>query len=81
MIASDTGANGELIEDGISGLLYQYGDTWSLVNAIKKCIDNPELRCELGMGGYQRANQEFTAKRNAMQIYDIYRQVLECADL
>ena len=81
VIASDTGANGELIEDGISGLLYQYGDTWSLVNAIKKCIDNPELRCELGMGGYQRANQEFTAKRNAMQIYDIYRQVLECADL
>ena len=80
VIASDTGANGELIEDGISGLLYQYGDTWSLANAIKKCIDNPEFRCELGMGGFKRANQEFTAKRNAMQIYDIYRQVLESAD-
>ena len=81
VIASDTGANEELIEDGISGLLYQYGDTWSLANAIKKCIDNPEFRCELGMGGFKRANQEFTAKRNAMQIYDIYRQVLESADL
>ena len=81
VIASDTGANEELIEDGISGLLYQYGDTWSLANAIKKCINNPEFRCELGMGGFKRANQEFTAKRNAMQIYDIYRQVLESADL
>lgn len=80
VIAANTGANGELIDDGISGLLYQYGDTWSLSSAIKKCIDNPELRRRLGMCGYLRANQEFTAKRNAMQIYDIYRHVLENVD-
>lgn len=81
VIASDTGANGELVLDGISGLLYRYGETWSLANAIKKCINNPELRYKLSMGGYMRANQEFTAKRNAMQIYDIYQYVLESAGL
>lgn len=81
VIASDTGANGELIEDGISGLLYQYGDTWSLANTIKRCIDDPELRYKLGMGGYLRANREFTAKGNAIQVYDIYRHVLKSADL
>lgn len=76
VIASNTGANQELIEDGVSGLLYQYGDTISLANAIKKCIRNSEFRNELRVNGYGFANQKFTAEKNAMQIYSIYQQIL-----
>ncbi len=76
VIASNTGANPELIEDGVSGLLYQYGDISSLANAIKRCIENPDLRCRLSEHGRLRANMEFTAKRNAMQVYNVYEQIL-----
>ena len=77
VIASDTGANSELIEDGKSGLLYQYGNTCFLVNAIRKCIDDTPYRCEMARHGYIRATQEFTAERNAMQVFNIYKSVLE----
>ena len=77
VIASDTGANKELIEDGESGLIYQYGNTESLVNTIKKCIDNPEDRSRIAKCGCIRANQEFTAERNAKRICEIYKSILE----
>lgn len=76
VIASNTGANSELIEDGVSGLLYQYGDTGSLANAVKSCVDDSELRFRLSERGRLRAGTEFTATRNAMQIYDVYEHVL-----
>lgn len=77
VIASNTGANPELIENGVSGLLYQYGDTASLVQAIRRCIENPKLRCQLSEHGRMRANAEFTAAQNAMQIYSVYERVLK----
>ena len=81
VVASDTGANSELIEDGKSGILYQYGNTGSLVNSIKKCINNPQNRIEMAKYGYIRANQEFTAKKNAVQIYDIYKRALKLREM
>lgn len=76
VIASNTGANPELIEDGVSGLLYQYGDIASLADAIKKCVEDFELRCRLSEQGRLRANAEFTATRNAMQVYDVYKRCI-----
>lgn len=76
VIASNTGANPELIEDGVSGLLYQYGDTSSLADAIRRCVRDTELRCKLSECGRLRANTEFTATRNAMQIYDVYERCI-----
>lgn len=80
VIASDTGANPELIEDGVSGLLYQYGDIRSLAGAIRKCVEEPDLRCRLSERGRLRANTEFTATRNAMQVYEVYNRVLNGMD-
>lgn len=76
VIASNTGANSELIEDGVSGLLYQYGDTSSLANAIKRCVEDAELRFRLSEQGRLRAGMEFTATKNAMQIYNVYEQCI-----
>lgn len=76
VIASDTGANPELIEDGVSGLLYQYGDISSLADAIKKCVKDSELRFGLSDQGRLRANREFSATRNAMQVYDVYKRCI-----
>lgn len=80
VIASDTGANPELIEDGVSGLLYQYGDICSLAGAIRKCVEESNLRCRLSERGRLRANTEFTATRNAMQVYEVYKRVLNGMD-
>ena len=76
VIASNTGANTELIEDGVSGLLYQYGDTSSLANAIKRCVEDAEFRFRLSEQGRLRAGVEFTATKNAMQVYNIYEQCI-----
>lgn len=76
VIASNTGANPELIEDGVSGLLYQYGDTSSLASVIKRCVEDSELRFRLSEKGRLRAGTEFTATKNAMQVYDVYKRCI-----
>lgn len=60
----------------MSDLLYQYGDTASLANAIKRCVKDSEIRFGLGEQGRLRAGVEFTAAKNDMWVYDVYKRVL-----
>lgn len=76
VIASDSGANPELIEDGVTGLLFRSGDAKSLSNAIYKFYINRDLLIDCSNAAYKKAREQFTAKKNANDIYSIYTEVL-----
>lgn len=73
VIASDTGANPELINDGVTGILYSKTDTDSLTKAIIKLYDDRELLLRLSENGEKMAAQNFTKEINAAAIYDYYQ--------
>lgn len=75
VIASDSGANREIIEDGRTGLLYRSGNTQALANAVARLYQNRELLCQTAEAGREAAKRNFTKERNAQNIYTAYSEI------
>lgn len=76
VIASDSGANPELIEDGVTGLLFKSGDAKSLADCITKLYEDRELLIRLSNAAQEKARKYYTQQRNADAIYELYKQIL-----
>lgn len=76
VIASDTGANPELIENGINGILYEQTETESLAEKIETLYRNRDLLIDIAVKGQEHAQNAFTNEINAEKIYQYYLQTL-----
>lgn len=77
VIASDTGANGEIIENESNGILYKQGSPEALSNAIQRVIDNPNLILECASQGRKTATAKFDEKINAQNVIRQFYDVLK----
>ena len=77
MIASDTGANTELIEDGKNGLIYPYKDIDGLTARLKLALEAPEMIDKLGKEARADATMKYSNARYVQEVYDLYREVLK----
>jgi glycosyltransferase involved in cell wall biosynthesis len=68
VIGARAGATAELIEDGVTGLLYKPGDALDLANQIQYLFDNPAVAETLGDTGHQWAEKSFTAERYGNEL-------------
>ncbi|WP_289754867.1 glycosyltransferase family 4 protein [uncultured Duncaniella sp.] len=75
VIASDTGANPEIIENGKSGLLYDKNSSASLANAMETLIKDTELRGKIALGGREKASY-FNSERNSQLINNLYNDIM-----
>lgn len=76
VIASDTGANPEIIEDKKSGLIYSYGNYKQLSEKMIELIDNRKLCLEIAKQGREQAKKRFTSIKNSKDIYSLYLKLL-----
>jgi glycosyltransferase involved in cell wall biosynthesis len=76
VIATRVGGPAELISDGVSGLLTTPRNPEELANALSRLRDDVPLRMRLARHGQQRSRQ-FTPKRSATQLLEIYRVAVE----
>jgi len=60
VIVSSVRALVEMIQDGKTGLVFEKGNTESLAATLKRMIDSPELRAELGANGRKWVERERT---------------------
>lgn len=51
VVASDVRALAEIVEDGVTGLLHGKGDVVSLAGTLRRLLDDPVLRAEMGVAG------------------------------
>ncbi len=72
VIASDTGANPELVEDGKTGYIYKYNDSNELANKIKHVVHRYEDTLVCAKNGYEMACELFTKEENARNIHNLY---------
>lgn len=77
VIASDSGANSELIEDGKDGFLFTCGSSKSLQDKMKCFIIERRLIEHMGMEAQRKAVQEFRLKNNIDKIERLYLSVTE----
>lgn len=68
------GGTSEIIDNRKTGFVYSTED--EMVSAMKKIMDEPLLRKELGESGYKRAKTVFTEENNAKAIMQLYETVL-----
>lgn len=72
VIVSDTGANQELVQNEVNGLVYEYGNVNELAKCICRLYDDRALLSELANNAYYRARQMYTREKNADGIYNLY---------
>jgi rhamnosyl/mannosyltransferase len=62
--------------DGLTGITVPPRDPGSLARAIRRLLDDSELRAKYGTAGLHRVRAEFTAERMAARTHELYREIL-----
>lgn len=77
VVASNTGANSELLDVDNNGLLYEYGNSQSLSLAITNLLNNKIDYIGYSKRGYKVARSYFSIKKNVNKIYDLYIKLID----
>jgi colanic acid/amylovoran biosynthesis glycosyltransferase len=70
-IASDVGGVSELIGHGENGFLTKAGDVAAMTAAIRRAIENPDLRQRLGVNARARVLEEYDLGKNVAAFADL----------
>jgi glycosyltransferase involved in cell wall biosynthesis len=75
VVAATPGGPDEIVENGVSGLLYPSGDVGALADRLRRIARDPVLRARLGEAG-RRAAERFQPNVVGPALVDVYRRVL-----
>ncbi len=78
-VATRVGGVPDLIEDGVTGLLFDVRDQEALARHMEALARDGALRRRLGENLYQRARREFSAEATVQRQLEIYRVLLRRA--
>lgn len=76
VIASRIGALAELVEDGVTGLLFEPGDAADLAAKMKWAAAHPDALMRMGQEARRRYLREFSPEVNYRRLTEIYAEVL-----
>lgn len=77
VIATNAGANAELIEDGQTGLLYTLGHPEELAQCLQRLIENRSDMLRMAAEGKRHAQEYFSSERNSREVYAVYQTVMQ----
>jgi glycosyltransferase involved in cell wall biosynthesis len=73
VIATSVGGISEVIDDGVDGLVLPPRDPGAWARAIDELLSDGERRARMGARGRKKAEREFSARRHASEIMEVYR--------
>jgi glycosyltransferase involved in cell wall biosynthesis len=76
IVTTDTPGCREIVTDGENGFLVPPRDAGALANAIRRLIDNPPLREQMGKKGRELVVKEFSIDKVISETMALYRQLL-----
>lgn len=77
VIASRIGALEELVEHGVTGLLFEAGDHESLAQTMQWALDHPQEMYQMGINARKKYEQSYTAQINLKQLESIYMNAIQ----
>ncbi|MCC7483265.1 MAG: glycosyltransferase family 4 protein [Hyphomicrobiales bacterium] len=76
LIASDQGQIGEVVQNGVNGVLVPPGDTGALVTALKNLINDAALRSRLGQRAREDAIEKHSWEHYIVRLEQLYQSVI-----
>lgn len=76
VVASRVGGNAELIEHGLTGLLYDANEPAALDEALRRYVADPELRAAHGMAARESCRQRFSMQSMICGYTGLYDDML-----
>jgi glycosyltransferase involved in cell wall biosynthesis len=76
VVATDTGALREAVDDGTTGLLVPPANPAALAAAVIDLLKHPEKRREMGAAGRRKLEAECSPAAVARQTLEVYRQAI-----
>jgi len=76
VVSSTAGALPEVVGDDGAALLVPPRDARAIADAVRKLIDNPDLRRRMGRAARERILKLFTWENAARQMVEVYREVI-----
>jgi glycosyltransferase involved in cell wall biosynthesis len=77
VVASRIGGLPELVEDGVTGFLFEPGNAAELAHKIKLLWDSPALCTQMGLAGRAKAEREFGERAYHDRLLEIYRGAID----
>jgi glycosyltransferase involved in cell wall biosynthesis len=72
VVTTDAPGCREIVQDGVNGFLVPVRDSVTLAEALRKLIEDPALRQEMGSRGRERAETEFSARSIVQETLQVY---------
>lgn len=76
VIASRLGAMAELVDDGVTGLLFEPGSADDLVRKMRWAAEHPEAMMKMGRAARERYEAEYTQDINYSLLMAVYRDAM-----
>ncbi|NHQ85928.1 glycosyltransferase family 4 protein [Iodobacter sp. HSC-16F04] len=76
VIASRIGALAELVEEGVTGLLFNVGDSADLAKKMQWAADHPDLMLEMGNNARKKYLSSYSAEVNINLLLGIYKEAI-----
>lgn len=70
VIGTDSGATPEMVEEGVNGFLYDYGDAEALAGHIKRYIEDKSLRAKHSRAAHKRAETMMNGPNSSAALFD-----------
>jgi L-malate glycosyltransferase len=77
VVASNVGGVPELVQDAATGLLFQPGRPAELAAALRRLMENPELRQTLAAAGERFVREHLSRQASAERMAEIYTSAIE----
>ena len=75
VVASDLGSRRELVEHGLTGLLYPDGDREQLAHSIGFLFDRPDLVGKMGAIARHRVQSNHNPEQHTEKLFDLYHRL------
>lgn len=75
-VATRVGGVPEVVSDGETGYLCDYGDTGDFASRISELLEDPKGRKGMGREGRKRVKKKFTWKKVARQVSKVYEELI-----
>lgn len=76
VVATKVGGIPEVVEDGKSGFLIDYGDWENLKQKVEQLLDDLSLAKKMGVAGWQRVVKNFDTEKVVDRLEKIYGEIL-----